>query len=120
MKMWITLLVLAGLLSMAGLVQGRQTAASPHTQATPAAASSDSDEEPDMPLAKPARPADSSVEAKTNAAWDMLNNAPSDKKTQAEYPRIDAISSLGTLGDFTQAAGSLRDAEKDHDRYIRL
>jgi hypothetical protein len=120
MKMWITLLVLAGLLSMAGLVQGRQTATSTHTQATPAAASSDSDEEPDMPVAKPASSADSSVEAKTNAAWDMLNNALSDKKTQAELPRIDAISSLGTLRDFPQAVGSLRDAEKDQDRYIRL
>jgi hypothetical protein len=118
MKMWITLLVLAGLLSMAGLVQGRQTATS--TQATPAAASPDSDEEPDMPVAKPASSAESSVEAKTNAAWDMLNNALSDKRTQAELPRIDAISSLGTLGDFPQTVGSLRDAEKDPDRYIRL
>ena len=118
MKMWITLLVLAGLLSMAGLVQGRQTATS--AQATHAAASPDSDEEPDMPVAKPASSADSSVEAKTNAAWDMLNNALSDKRTQAELPRIDAISSLGTLGDFPQAVGPLRDAEKDPDRYIRL
>ncbi len=118
MKMWITLAVFAGLLGAAGLVQGRQTATSP--QAAPAAASPDGDEEPDMPVAKPAGSAASSVEAQTNAAWDMLNNALSDKKTQAELPRIDAIASLGTLGDFPQAVASLRDAEKDQDRYIRL
>jgi hypothetical protein len=118
MKMWITLLVVAGLLSMAGLVQGRQTASS--SQATPAATPPDSDEEPDMPVAKPASSAASTVETQTNAAWDMLNNALSDKRTQAELPRIDAIAALGTLGDFPQAVASLRDAEKDQDRYIRL
>jgi hypothetical protein len=118
MKMWMTLAVFAGLLSVVGLVQGRQSAASP--QATPAAASPDSDEEPDMPVAKPASSAGATVESQTNAAWDMLNNALSDKTTKAEPMRIDAIASLGTLGDFPQAVGSLRDAEKDQDRYIRL
>jgi HEAT repeat protein len=118
MKTWMSLLVFAGLLSVAALVQGRQTASS--TQAAPAAAVPDSDEEPDMPVAKPASSTGSTVEAQTNAAWDMLNNALSDKKTQAELPRIDAIGALGTLGDFPQAVGSLRDAEKDQDRYIRL
>ncbi|MGA3225527.1 MAG: HEAT repeat domain-containing protein [Acidobacteriaceae bacterium] len=118
MKMWMSLLVFAGLLSMAGLIQGRQTASS--TQATPAAASPDSDEEPDMPVAKPASSAGTTVESQTNAAWDMLNNALSDKKTQAELARIDAIAALGTLGDFPRAAASLREAEKDQDRYIRL
>jgi HEAT repeat protein len=118
MKMWMILAVFAGLLSVAGLVQGRQTATP--TQAAPAAASPDSDEEPDMPVAKQASSAGTTVESQTNAAWDMLNSALSDKKTQAELPRIDAIGALGTLGDFPQAVGSLRDAEKDQDRYIRL
>jgi HEAT repeat protein len=102
MKMWMTLAVFASLLSVAVLVQGRQTPSS--TQATPAAASPDG----------------ATVESQTNAAWDMLKNALSDKKTQAELPRIDAIAALGTLGDFPQAVASLRDAEKDQDRYIRL
>jgi HEAT repeat protein len=118
MKMWMTLAVFASLLSVAVLVQGRQTPSS--TQATPAAASPDGDEEPDMPVAKPASSAGTTVESQTNAAWDMLKNALSDKKTQAELPRIDAIAALGTLGDFPQAVASLRDAEKDQDRYIRL
>jgi HEAT repeat protein len=112
MKNWVALIIFAGLLAPAGLAQNGAPA--PTGQATPA----DSDEEPDQPVAKPAHPI--SVEAQTNAAWEMLNTALSDTKPKTEPVRIDAITSLGTLGDFPRAAAWLRDAQKDQDRYIRL
>jgi len=118
MKRWIALVVFASLLGFAGLAQSRAPASS--GQAAPAAATADSDEEPDQPVAKPAKPTGTGVEAQTSAAWDMLNAALSDTKIQAQQVRVDAIGSLGTLGDFPRAAEWLRDAQKDQDRYIRL
>ncbi len=118
MKMWMALVVFASLLGFARLAQSGAPASS--GQAAPAAATTDSDEEPDQPVAKPAKPTATSVESQTSAAWDMLNAALSDTKIQAQQVRIDAIGSLGTLGDFPRAAGWLRDAQKDQDRYIRL
>jgi HEAT repeat protein len=118
MKRWIALVVFASLLGFAMLAQSGAPASS--GQAAPAAATADSDEEPDQPVAKPAKPTGTSVEAQTSAAWDMLNAALSDTKIQAQQVRVDAIGSLGTLGDFPRAAGWLRDAQKDQDRNIRL
>jgi HEAT repeats len=118
MKIWMALIVLATLLSAGSVAQTGPTASS--AQSAPAATPSDSDEEPDVPVAKGTGATDTSVEAQTNAAWDMLNTALSDTKTQAEQARIDAIAALGTLGDFPRAVGLLRDAEKDQNRYIRL
>jgi HEAT repeat protein len=118
MKMWIALILFASLLGFATLAQSGAPASS--GQAAPAAAATDSDEEPDQPVAKPAKPTGTSVETQTSAAWDMLNTAQSDTKIQAEQVRVDAIASLGTLSDFPRAAGWLRDAQKDKDRYIRL
>jgi HEAT repeat protein len=118
MKRLIILVVFASLLGFVTLAQSAAPASS--GQAAGAAATTDSDEEPDQPVAKPAKPTDTSVEAQTNAAWDMLNAALSDTKIQAQQVRIDAIVSLGTLGAFPRAAGWLRDAQKDQDRYIRL
>jgi HEAT repeat protein len=116
--MWKGLFLGACLLGLAGFVQSRQTAS--FAQSTPAAATSDSDEEPDVPVTKPANSAGASVETQTSTAWDMLNAALSDTKTQAQRTRIDAIAAVGTLGDFPRAVGWLRDAQKDPDRYVRL
>jgi len=116
MKMWMALVVFASLLGFAMLAQSGALSG----QAAPAAATTDSDEEPDQPVAKPAKPPGASVETQTSAAWDMLNTALSDTRIQAQQVRIDAIGSLGTVGDFPRAAGCLRDAQKDQDRYIRL
>jgi HEAT repeat protein len=118
MKRWIALVVFASLFGFAMLAQSGAPASS--GQAAPAAATVDSDEEPDQPVAKPAKPTGTSVEAQTSAAWDMLNAALSDTKIQAQQVRVDAIGSVGTLGDFPRAAGWLRDAQKDQDRNIRL
>jgi HEAT repeat protein len=116
MKTWVALIIFAGLLAPAALPQNGAPAST--GQAAPAAQAADSDEEPDQPVAKPAHPI--SVEAQTNAAWEMLNTALSDTKPKTEPVRIDAITALGTLGDFPRAAAWLRDAQKDQDRYIRL
>jgi hypothetical protein len=89
-------------------------------QASPAGATTDSDQEPDQPVAKPANSAGASVETQTSAAWNMLSAALSDTQITAQQTRIDAIAVLGTLGDFPVAEGWLRDAQKDQDRYIRL
>jgi HEAT repeat protein len=115
MKIWIALIILT---SLAGVAQSGPPASS--AQATPSAATADGDDEPDVPVAKPAEPPGTSVEEQTSAAWNMLSAALSDTKTQAQQARIDAITVLGTLGDFPVAQGWLRDAEKDQDRYIRL
>jgi HEAT repeat protein len=116
--MWKGLVFFACVLGLASLAQSGQTASS--AQSTPAATTPDSDEEPDVPVTKPAKSAVVTVEAQTNAAWDMLNTAQSNTKTQAQVARIDAISALGTLGDFPRAVEWLRDTQKDPDRYVRL
>ena len=117
MKKWMAFVIFAGLLGLAGLAKGQTTSSA---QATPAATAPDSDEEPDMPVTKPASSAGTTVESQTDAAWDMLNTAQSDTNTKAEQARIDAIIALGTLGDFPRAVGWLSDAQKDQDRYVRL
>jgi HEAT repeat protein len=50
----------------------------------------------------------------------MLRTALSDSKAQAHQARIDAVTALGTLGDFEQAQKLLRDTAKDTDRYLRF
>jgi HEAT repeat protein len=85
-----------------------------------APAASDSDEEPDMPVTKPEKSGVTTVEEQTTTAWNMLTTALADKDTKAEVARIDAITALGTLGDFPLAQDSLREAQKDQDRYVRL
>jgi HEAT repeat protein len=112
MKTLITLIILGSVLSWA-----QSGAPAPSAQAGAAA---DSDEEPDVPVAKPANTTGASMESQTTTAWNMLQAALSDTRTQAQQARIDAIVALGTLGDFTTAEGWLRGAESDQDRYIRL
>jgi HEAT repeat protein len=107
------LIIFAALLAPAGLAQNGAPASTGQ-------AAADNDEEPDQPVAKPAHPTRISVEDQTNTAWDMLNTALSDTKPQAERVRIDAITAVGTLGDFPRAAAWLRDAQKDQNRYVRL
>jgi HEAT repeat protein len=68
----------------------------------------------------PAKPDATSVTTQTTAAWDLLNTAVSAAKIQVQQARIDAITALGTLGDFPHAVDLLRDAQKDQDRLIRL
>jgi HEAT repeat protein len=95
MKTWMVLVVFAGFLGSAGLAS---------------AAGND----------VPAKPAATSVTTQTTAAWDLLNTAVSASKIQVQEARIDAITALGTLGDFPHAVDLLRDAQKDQDRHIRL
>lgn len=109
MKKWMGLVVFAGLFGLATALSAQATATPP-----------DSDEEPDVPVTKPAASAAVTVESQTKAAWDMLNTAQSNKDTKAEQARIDAIIALGTLADFPRAVEWLSDAQKDPDRYVRL
>jgi HEAT repeat protein len=117
MKIWVAVIAVASLLNLPSLAQKGAFGSS--TQAAPAAAT-DSDEEPDAPVVKPADAAGASVEQQTTASWDMLRTAISATKPQVEQARIDAITAAGTLGDFPTAVGWLRDAQKDPDRYIRF
>jgi HEAT repeat protein len=95
MKTWMVLFVFAGFLGSAGLAPA--------------------DGNPG-----PAKPTDPSVTTQTTAAWDLLNTAVNATKIQVQQARIDAITALGTLGDFPHAVDLLRDAQKDQDRHIRL
>lgn len=117
MKKQMALVVLAGLLGWAAVAQ-KQPA--PAGQAPPATTPSNSDEEPDVPVAKPADSAATTVQSQTDAAWDMLNTAQANTTPKAEQVRIDAITALGTLGDFPRAVGWLSNAQKDPNRYVRL
>jgi HEAT repeat protein len=69
---------------------------------------------------EPAKPTATSVTSQTTAAWDLLNTAVSATKIEVQQARIDAITALGTLGDFPHAVDLLRTAQKDQDRHIRL
>jgi HEAT repeat protein len=115
MKTWPTLVVLANLLCLANWAQSAPAA--PSAQTAPTA---DNDEEPDMPVAKPDRSTVATVAEQTSSAWNMLTTPLSNTDIKAEVTRIDAITALGTLGDFPRAQDSLRTAFKDQDRYIRL
>jgi HEAT repeat protein len=114
------LAVLICILCLAGAVSLAQTQqASPPAQ--PASDKAvDSGDEPDIPVAQSAKADKSSVESTTNAAWEMLKTALSDSKTQARPVRMDAVTAIGTLGDFEQAQKLLREAAKDSDRYLRF
>ena len=101
----------------AGLAQTQQAA--PPAQST-ADSTTDSGEEPDVPVAQPAKTDKSSAESPTDIAWEMLKAALSDSRTQARQMRIDAVTAVGTLGEFEQAQKLLRDAAKDSDRYLRF
>jgi HEAT repeat protein len=114
------LAVLICILCLSGAVSLAQT-----QQALPPALSAadkavDSGDEPDVPVAQSAKADKSSVEATTNAAWEMLKTALSYSKAQARPVRMDAVTAIGTLGDFEQAQKLLRDAAKDSDRYLRF
>jgi HEAT repeat protein len=114
------LAVLICILCLAGAVSLAQTQqASPPAQST-ADKAADSGDEPDVPVAQSAKADKSSVESTTNAAWEMLKTALSDSKAQARPVRMDAVTAIGTLGDFEQAQKLLRDAAKDSDRYLRF
>ena len=114
------LAVLICILCLAGGVSLAQTQpASPPAQSS-ADKAVDSGDEPDVPVAQSAKADKSSVESTTNAAWEMLKIALSDSKTQARPVRMDAVTAIGTLGDFEQAQKLLRDAAKDSDRYLRF
>jgi HEAT repeat protein len=95
MKTWMVLVAFAGLLGSAALAT-------------------------DAGNQEPAKPDATSVTSQTNAAWDLLNTAASATKIEVQQARMDAISALGTLGDFPHAVDLLREAQKDQDRHIRL
>jgi HEAT repeat protein len=95
MKTWMVSVVFAGFLGSAGMAP---------------AAGNDG----------PAKPTVTSVTTQTTAAWDLLKTAVSASKIQVQEARIDAITALGTLGDFPHAVDLLRNEQKDQDRHIRL
>jgi HEAT repeats len=117
-KTWLALLIFVNLFYTAGWAQTQQPASS--TQAVHGTPSTDNDEEPDVPVAKPDKSALTTVKQQTTNAWNMLTTALANTDTKAEVMRIDAINALGTLGDFPLAQNSLRTAQKDQDRYVRL
>lgn len=98
--------------------QAQQEAPTP--QASSADTTSDNGEELDTPVAEPGEAAKTSVESETNTAWEMLDAALSDQKTQAQHARIDAVTAIGTLSGFERAQKWLHDAARDPDRYLRL
>ncbi|MGC2399288.1 MAG: HEAT repeat domain-containing protein [Acidobacteriaceae bacterium] len=116
MKKQMVLIVLAGLLAWIppALSQGAQP-----KQASSAATTSNNQEEPDVPVAKPAKSV-TTVQSQTNTAWDMLNTAQANTAAKAEQIRIDAVIALGTLGNFSRAVEWLTTARKDPDRYVRM
>jgi HEAT repeat protein len=95
MKTWMVLVMFAGLWGSAGLAQ-------------------------DAGNQEPSKPTAPSVTSQTTAAWDMINTAVGATKIEVQQARIDAITALGTLGDFPHAVDLLRTAQKDQDRHIRL
>ena len=99
---------------------GFVTLAQTQQAAPPANTTSGNGEEPTAPAAQSAKAATASVESGTNTAWGILKDALSDSKTQALQERIDAVTAIGTLGDFDQARKWLRDAGRDPNRYLRL
>ena len=118
MKRWMVLICFLCLVGAVSLAQTQQAA--PRTE-SPADTSNGNGEEPDAPVAQPAKADKTSVEQETNTAWEMLKTALSDSKTtKARQARIDAVTAIGTLGDFEQAQKLLRDAARDPDRYLRF
>ena len=107
-------------LLLAGAVSRGQTQQAAPAAQSPADATAVDGEEPDAPVTQAVKADKGSVESETNAAWEMLKAALSETKTQARPARLDAVSALGTLGDFAPAQKLLRDAAKDPDRYLRF
>jgi HEAT repeat protein len=116
MKIRLVLILFLGVVSTVTLLHAQQPASS--VQA-PADTNTDNGDEPDVPVAQPAKD-QSSAESGTDTAWDMLKTALSDTKTQARQARIDAVTAMGTLSEFEQARKLLRGAAQDSDRYLRL
>ncbi len=112
--------VLICFLCLASIVGRAQTqkAASP-AQST-ADTNTDNSEEPDAPVTQSVSAEKGDAASMTSTAWDMLRTALSDSKAQAHQARIDAITALGTLGQFAQAQKLLRDTAQDSDRYLRF
>ena len=112
--------VLICFLCLASIVGRAQTqkAASP-AQST-ADTNTDNSEEPDAPVTPSVSAEKGDAASMTSTAWDMLRTALSDSKAQAHQARIDAITALGTLGQFAQAQKLLRDTAQDSDRYLRF
>jgi HEAT repeat protein len=116
MRTWVFLscfLCLAGAVSLAQ----KQQAAPPTSQSVPDT-NTGNGEEPDAPVV--AATSQGSAESGTDTAWDMLRTALSDSKAQARQARLDAVTALGTLGDFAQAQKMLRDSAQNSDRYLRF
>jgi HEAT repeat protein len=107
-------------LLLAGAVSRGQTQQAAAAAQSPADATTVDGEEPDAPVTQAIKADKGSVESETNAAWEMLKAALADTKTQARPARLDAVSALGTLGDFAPAQQLLRDSAKDPDRYLRF
>jgi hypothetical protein len=74
----------------------------------------------EKPATQPAEPDKASVKSGTDAAWNVLSVAIADSKAKAQQARIDAVTAVGTLGDFARAQKWLHDAGRDRDRYLRL
>ena len=107
-------------LCLAGTVSRAQTQkAAPPAQST-ADINTDNSEEPDAPVTQSATANKGDIESGTDTAWNMLSIALSDSKAQAHQARIDAITALGTLGDFELAQKLLRDTAQNSDRYLRF
>jgi HEAT repeat protein len=117
MKKQMALMLFTGLLACAFQAPAQSTSAS---QEHPSASPSRNDQEPDMPVAKPAASAPATVKSQTDTAWSMLDTAQANTTPKGEQIRIDAVVALGTLGDFPRAVGWLSTALKDPDRYVRL
>jgi|HubBroStandDraft_6_1064221.scaffolds.fasta_scaffold28118_1 HEAT repeat protein len=116
MKIRLVLILFLGVVSTVTLLHAQQPASSVQAPADP---NTDNGDEPDVPVAQPAKD-QSSAESGTDTAWDMLKTALSDTKTQARQARIDAVTAMGTLSEFEQARKLLRGAAQDSDRYLRL
>ncbi|HTZ57035.1 MAG TPA: HEAT repeat domain-containing protein [Acidobacteriaceae bacterium] len=117
MKIQMALMIVAGLLVCADLASAQSTSGS---KAHPAAAPSNADQEPDVPVARPATSSPTTVKSQTDAAWNMLDSAQANTTPKGEQIRIDAVVALGTLGDFSRAVNWLSAVGKDPDRYVRL
>jgi HEAT repeats len=117
-KRWMLLPCFLCLVGAVRLAQTQQEA--PPPQSAPADTTADNGEEPDAPVPQSAKANKTSVESETNTAWEMLDAALSDSKTQAQHARIDAVTAIGTLSDFERAQKWLHNAARDPDRYLRL
>lgn len=116
-RIWTVLICLLCLANDVTRAQMQQAA--PSSQSTADTNNGDG-EEPDAPVLKSSVTDKGNVESATDTAWEMLNTALADSKTQARPARLDAVTALGTLSDFAQAQKLLRNAAQDSDRYLRF